>query len=225
MSTFSSWNGGREKMVYQIKVVLKGSTPLVWRRVLLRASSTFEQLHQVIQRSFAFKDSHLYMFTLADHTLKVTNDDEALEVYQEYLENKEEIEAALLALDSPFARRRLEALRVAVHKPDQTKLESYLQVGDRIDYLYDFGDNWEFSIEVETIVEERLLDHPILLGGEHGAPLENMGGLAGFEEFLEAFNDARHPDHEAARKWGEQQGFSDYDEEAIQGRLQLLASV
>lgn len=204
---------------YQIKLEFKGSEPLIWRRVLVSAEANFEELHQVIQKTFDFHDKHLYMFHLPNHTLKVTNDEEAYEVYQEYLENQEAMEKTLLALNSPFARRQLENLRIAVHKPQMIKIEPYLHVGDVVDYIYDFGDNWELSVNIERIEKVEVLAYPILLDGEQGAPVENMGSLADFEEFFAVYSEPRHPDYGLARAWGKEQGFSDYDKDAIQSRL------
>lgn len=207
---------------YQMRIEFKGSKPCIWRRILISADASFRELHEVIQTIFNFQDSHLYIFHLLDHKLKVTNDEEAHQVYEEYLENQGAIEKTLLALDTPFAKRQLENLRTVVGEPDAFKIEPYLQESVVIDYLYDFGDNWEISLTVERIVEDYTLDYPTLLAGEQGAPLENMGGLAGFEEFLEAYNDPQHLDHAAAQAWGHQQGFTEYDGESIEGRLKSL---
>lgn len=209
--------------VCQIKFEFKNSNPSIWRRVLISSGISFEELHQTIQMAFNFQDSHLYMFNLPDHKLKVTNDEEAYEVHQEYLENQDEMEKTLGALNTPFAQRQLETLRIAVHKPHLTKIESYLRLGDVVDYVYDFGDNWELTVEVEKIEDKEVLVCPILLAGEQGAPLENMGGLRDFAEFLAVYNDPEHPEHALARRWGKEQGFSDYDADAIQSRLQSLA--
>ena len=177
---------------YHVKIEIKGSQPLVWRRVLIAASMDFQDLHWVIQKILNFWDSHVYMFYLPSHRLKVTHDEEAYEVYQEYLENQEQIEKTLGALDTPFARRQLENLRTAVHKPIGLKIETYLQPGGIVEYRYDSGDSWEINLTVEGILEDHVLHHPVLLGGEQAAPPEGVG---------------------------EQQDFADYDSEEVQKRL------
>ncbi len=207
---------------YQMRIEFKGSKPCIWRRILISADASFRELHEVIQTIFNFKDKHLYIFRFSDHRLKVTNDPEAHEVYEEYLENQEAIEKTLLALNTPFATKQLENFRTMVGEPDAFKIAPYLQEGSIVDYLYDFVDNWEIILTVERVVEDYILDYPSLLAGEQGAPLEDMGGLAGFEEFLTAYNNPQHPDHDRARKWGNQQGFTEYDGESIQVRLRSL---
>ncbi len=207
---------------YQIRLTFKDSNPPIWRRVLVSAGLSFRELHEVIQKVFNFQDKHLYMFVLPNHKLRVTNDEEAYQVHQEYLENQDEMEKTLLALDSPFAMRQLENLRIAVHRPDMIKIGPYLKKGDVVDYIYDFGDNWELSVEVEKIEDVAISHCSVLLAGEQGAPVEDMGGLSEFEEFLAARNDPGHPDHALARAWGQEIGFSDYDGDAIQERLSSL---
>jgi hypothetical protein len=47
----------------QLKITLKGiSKPPVWRRVQVRADTTFAELHAVIQGAFGWTDTHLHSF-------------------------------------------------------------------------------------------------------------------------------------------------------------------
>jgi hypothetical protein len=47
----------------QMKITLKGiSKPPVWRRIQVRADTTFEMLHQIIQAGFGWTDTHLHSF-------------------------------------------------------------------------------------------------------------------------------------------------------------------
>jgi hypothetical protein len=49
--------------ILQLKVTLKRiSKPPVWRRVQVRADSTFATLHQIIQAAFGWTDTHLHSF-------------------------------------------------------------------------------------------------------------------------------------------------------------------
>ena len=71
---------------------------------------------------------------------------------------------------------------------------------DRILYEYDFGDGWEHTIELEKVLSEDL-DVPICLKGRRACPPEDVGGLWGYSEFLEAISDRSHPEHEEYREW------------------------
>ncbi|WP_285507347.1 plasmid pRiA4b ORF-3 family protein [Actinokineospora sp. NBRC 105648] len=48
--------------VYQLKIGLSGAKPPIWRRLEVPADTTLAGLHQVIQRSFDWDDSHLHEF-------------------------------------------------------------------------------------------------------------------------------------------------------------------
>lgn len=49
--------------ILQLKITLKGiSKPPVWRRVQVRADTTFAILHQIVQAAFGWTDTHLHSF-------------------------------------------------------------------------------------------------------------------------------------------------------------------
>lgn len=73
-----------------------------------------------------------------------------------------------------------------------------------IDYLYDFGDNWELRLIVSNIrAGDPQLSYPRYVGGEHNAPPEDCGGVPGFYEMLAALADPEHPNHEDATEWAD----------------------
>ena len=45
--------------VYQFKVVLRGISPMIWRRLLLRSDHSIADLHYTIQIAMGWSDSHL----------------------------------------------------------------------------------------------------------------------------------------------------------------------
>jgi Plasmid pRiA4b ORF-3-like protein/Integrase core domain len=48
--------------VYQFKVVLRGISPLIWRRLLLRSEQSIADLHYAVQIAMGWSDSHLHRF-------------------------------------------------------------------------------------------------------------------------------------------------------------------
>ena len=48
--------------VYQFKVVLRGISPIIWRRLLLRSDHSIADLHYTIQIAMGWSDSHLHRF-------------------------------------------------------------------------------------------------------------------------------------------------------------------
>lgn len=50
--------------VYQLRVVLREISPLIWRRVLVRADSSIADLHVTLQTAFGWADAHLHRFVI-----------------------------------------------------------------------------------------------------------------------------------------------------------------
>jgi hypothetical protein len=50
--------------VYQLRVVVRGVSPLIWRRLLVRADTTIAGLHAVLQIAFGWTGTHLHRFVV-----------------------------------------------------------------------------------------------------------------------------------------------------------------
>ncbi len=50
--------------VYQLRVVLAGISPMVWRRLLVPAETSVAGLHEILQTAFGWSDEHLHRFTI-----------------------------------------------------------------------------------------------------------------------------------------------------------------
>ncbi|MGH3687351.1 MAG: plasmid pRiA4b ORF-3 family protein, partial [Pseudonocardiaceae bacterium] len=50
--------------VYQLRVVLAGVSPLIWRRLLVPAEATIAELHAVLQVAFGWGGEHLHRFVI-----------------------------------------------------------------------------------------------------------------------------------------------------------------
>ena len=53
--------------VYQLRVVMHGVSPLIWRRLLVRADTTIAGLHAVVQAAFGWDGEHLHRFVIHEH--------------------------------------------------------------------------------------------------------------------------------------------------------------
>src|SRR5712692_1400975 len=63
-----------EPVVYQLRVVLRGVSPLIWRRLLVRSDSTIADLHATFQLALGWSDEHLNRFVLHGHEYGVWHD-------------------------------------------------------------------------------------------------------------------------------------------------------
>lgn len=72
----------------------------------------------------------------------------------------------------------------------------------KFSYDYDFGDGWEHEVLLEKVLKpEPGTSYPVCLTGRRACPPEDVGGIHGFYEFLEAVEDPAHPEHEAMLEW------------------------
>jgi hypothetical protein len=95
----------------------------------------------------------------------------------------------------------------------------------RFTYTYDFGDDWRHSVVVEEVVAaDPMLDYPRFVDGARRGPPEDVGGLPGFEEFLDVMADPKHPEHDSVMTWyGRPFEPDDIGLDAITARLAKLA--
>lgn len=83
------------------------------------------------------------------------------------------------------------------------KLKTLIDRGARqFLYTYDMGDNWEHAVVIEAVEDGQPgVKYPRYVDGARRAPPEDVGGIPGFENFLEAIADPKHPEHTKATKW------------------------
>jgi hypothetical protein len=75
-------------------------------------------------------------------------------------------------------------------------------VKDHFVYEYDFGDSWEHVIVVEKVLPaEPGVRYPVCLAGKRACPPEDVGGVWGYAEFVEAIRQPRHPEHRTMLTW------------------------
>jgi hypothetical protein len=53
-----------QRVIYQLKVVLLGISPMIWRRILVSSDSTIKDLHYTIQLAMGWEDIHLHHFII-----------------------------------------------------------------------------------------------------------------------------------------------------------------
>ncbi len=157
--------------MYQLKVTLDEIQPAIWRRFLVRSDVTFYRLHLILQAVMGWTDSHLHMFTIDG---------------QDYGEP-----------DPDFAGFGDELV-------DDRKTELAQVIGREgmnFSYLYDFGDGWEHTIEVEKILPPQTSARPVCLEGARACPPEDCGGVGGYEELVEAMAKPRSKRHKELVEW------------------------
>lgn len=159
------------KTVCQLKVMLIGSKPPIWRRILVADTTTLSQLHNILQIVMGWDDYHLHMFTING---QIYGDPEGDEYGDLGTKNE--------------ARFKLNQLVSGE--------------GLKFRYEYDFGDSWEHELIVEKILlAEKGVRYPLCIAGKRACPPEDVGGVWGYEDFLRAIANPKHPEHDEYLEW------------------------
>ena len=151
-----------KRAAYVVRVDLDHSKPVIWRRLRLASDLTLPQVHDLLQVAMGWTDSHLHHFVMGPKTKDLTAEP-FLNPF-DVDEGEEGIPESDVSLD--------EVLGVP---------------GDRLFYEYDFGDAWHHTIKLES-VEVWSEGDPlcVCLAGRRACPPEDVGGLGGYEEVLDA---------------------------------------
>jgi hypothetical protein len=94
-----------------------------------------------------------------------------------------------------------------VENEDRRTLGDLVKSGmRRFRYTYDFGDDWQHDILIETNATASSGKHrgkslPACIAGKRNGPLEDCGGPWGYAEMLGILSDPAHPLHDERQKW------------------------
>ncbi len=73
---------------------------------------------------------------------------------------------------------------------------------DKFIYEYDLGDGWEHVVILKKVLPPKAgVRYPVCLTGRRACPPEDVGGMWGYEEFLEVLRDEAHPEHQQMKEW------------------------
>jgi len=99
-----------------------------------------------------------------------------------------------------------------------------LAKGTNFTYVYDFGDRWEIEVKVEhSLPADPDAPSAFMIDGARAFPLEDSGGVEGYQDLLEALSDPANPEHEESRQWaGVDFDAEHVDRKATNQRLKLL---
>ncbi len=152
---------------YQLKIALRDISPPVWRRVTLPADTSLGCLHDIVQTCFGWDNSHLHAFTEPGSGRQFVDFDAPVD-------------------RDPFRDADEESVTVAEVLPYE---------GGRLEYTYDFGDDWRHRITLEKILPASTPDRRVACtGGRRAMPYaEDIGGAWGLQVVLDAVEDRGAP--------------------------------
>jgi hypothetical protein len=160
--------------LYQFKITLLESDPPIWRRIQVK-NCTLEKLHEHIQTAMGWTNSHLHRFEVDGERY---GDPELLD---DGFEDFEFIDSTVTKISDVVPKD-----------------------GNRFHFLYeyDFGDGWEHEVLFEGCLRaEKGARYPLCVEGERNCPPEDVGGVWGYAEYLQAIADPKNEQHDDYLQW------------------------
>jgi len=172
--------------LYQFKITLLESQPQIWRRIQVK-DSTLDKFHERIQTAMGWNNSHLHQFEIDGERY---GDPELLD---DGFEDFECVDSTVTKISDII--------------PKDGKRFHFL-------YKYDFGDGWGHEVLFEGCLRaEKGNRYPLCVEGEMNCPPENVGGVWGYAEFLEAIADPKHEEHKRMLEWAGEFDPEEFDAE------------
>jgi len=177
--------------IYQIKVTLLGTKPPIWRRLLVPARFTLEDLHGVLQAAMGWGDGHLHEFKIDGKLFGQPDmDDMGL---------------------PPVASERKARLFSVLGGAGAKAVYTY-DFGDDWEHAI---------VVEKVLAPDPNLRYPLCTGGKRRGPPEDCGGVPGFYNLLEALADPGHQEHDEMLEWvGGPFDPEDFSVEEINSRLE-----
>ena len=158
--------------VYRLRLELQYLEPVIWREIEVLSSMSLEGLHHALQIVMAWEDCHLWSFQAGQRRYEPAHDD-------------------------PFG------FGDKAENPGKVSVGAILSdIGSRLLYTYDFGDDWLIAITVVSVAApEGGLRYPRCVAGERAGPLEDSGGPPGYERLLAARKKPRSREAKELLEW------------------------
>lgn len=161
--------------LFQLKIVLLGSRPAIWRRLQVPGDARLDWLHAVLQVAMGWTNSHLHHFLTSD---------------ARYTDPRQ-LEGPVSGEEPDRDETRFSLQQIAP------------ETGVQFGYEYDFGDSWEHELTVEKILppEAAAARTALCLAGARACPPEDYGGIWGYAELLKTLKNPKHPEHASMKEW------------------------
>jgi hypothetical protein len=197
--------------IYQLYAELDDYKPKIWRRFQVANNISMARLGYIIMTMFEMQASHLFCFDVPyEKNLRAY----MLEKYTDSAMTKALEETDFLAsINKNWHIEILTDESYDCHDSEneklidavETKLKSVLSYPkEQFNFTYDYGDNWQISITLEKIIEDKALhgkELPRILEGAGYGIIEDCGGVGGLEEIAKAFKKKKGSQYEEYCDW------------------------
>lgn len=177
--------------IYQLKIVLDGTSPKVWRRIQVPKKFTFAELRDAIQVAMEWACSPDYWFLFSDFKTKTH-----VRIQEDSIDGEDFINAKT------------------------TQISKYLKKpGDVIAYEHLIGDSWYHIVALEKILQASVnCWFPKCTGGRRSCPPWDVGGVGGFAQLVEAISDPNHPEYSSFKDWLKLMGLKKFNPDGFNYR-------
>jgi hypothetical protein len=193
--------------IYQFYAELDDYKPKIWRRFQVTDDITVARLGYIIQVLFEMTASHLmaievpqgenferYMKTNHPDLSKAAVSDNWDNLIYRYEVPDDDLE--------PFSDPHR---NVKVADATETRLRRVVsEPGSKLNFNYDFGDDWWVSLTLEKIFTDKELpggELPRALEGAGFGIIEDVGGTSGLEDLAKAFKRKKGADYKQFSEW------------------------
>lgn len=167
----------QQRKVFQFRISLKGTKLPIWRRIQISSKATFWDLHRAIQDSMGWLDYHMHEFRIP---------------LPGWIG---EIPVGIPSDDDFGQEPTRPGWKLKIR-------DVFWKPGVKIDYVYDFGDDWLHVVELEKILPaEEGVTYPRCIAGRRRCPPEDCGGVWSFADMLRIIADPSHPEYAEWKTW------------------------
>lgn len=180
---------------YILHISITFSDPLIWRKIQIPGTCTLADLHDVIQTSMGWSDSHLHQFIVGKISYEPTIPTNGPRVSKRFDEEKYQLHTLVDGMKFLFS------------------------------YIYDAGGGWEHEIHLEEVVSAtKPLGRPFILAGERACPPEYVGDIHEYQRLITASEDPANKDFHRLYEITGRPDFDPglFDLENAKKRIQLL---
>jgi hypothetical protein len=160
--------------VYRFKIVLQDTDPVIWRRIETK-DVALDTLHALIQTAMGWTNAHLHQFEIAG---------------ARYTDPR-----FMTGDFGDFGAVDYSGIRIG-------DLASKHGPRLRMGYEYDFGDGWQHEVVLEKVTQSGPgAKYPRCIDGERACPPEDVGGVYGFADYVEAITNPHHSEYGELLEW------------------------
>jgi Plasmid pRiA4b ORF-3-like protein. len=194
--------------IYQFYAELDEYEPKIWRRFQVSDDVTVARLGYIIQVLFEMTASHMMAIEVPQsenfrNYIRINHPDE-LHKHMIY-DLKDEVTIIYEVMDEDFEDISDPYRIVRTEDATQTRIRrAVYQPNDKLNFNYDYGDDWWVSLTLERVFEDKALDGrelPRVLEGAGFGIVEDCGGVSGLEDLVKAFKKKKGAEYKQLSEW------------------------